>query len=96
MIVPLGPPLCFLGGPRLAGAFFAAGFFAGAFAAGFLAAVPLAPLAPFSSSFCSLPGQSKLGHSFHGPRAVVTITIGAPQCSHTSSVAVSAPYWGSG
>ena len=50
----------------------------------------------FSFSSCSLPGQSKLGQSFQGPRLVVTTTNGAPQCSHTSPVASSLPYWGSG
>ena len=66
------------------------------FAAGFFAAVFFPFDAAFSASSCSLPGQSKFGQSFHGPRAVVTITSGAPQCSQTSSVAVSLPYWGSG
>ena len=56
--------------------------------------------APFFSAFAfsssSLPGQSKFGHSFHGPRAVLMTTMGAPQCSHTSSVGMMSPYWGSG
>ena len=50
-----------------AGAFFAAGFLAGAFLAGAFFTAPFAPDAPFFSSSCSLPGQSKLGQSFHGP-----------------------------
>jgi hypothetical protein len=63
----------------------------------FLAGVFLPPfLAAFAFSSSSLPGQSKLGQSFQGPRAVFTTTMGAPQCSHTSSVGMMSPYWGSG
>ena len=52
-----------------------------------------AALASFFSSFAE---HSKLGHSFQGPRAVVTITMGAPHASHTSSVGVRVPCCGSG
>lgn len=77
--------------------FFAAGFLAAVFFAGAFLAAALASLAAaFFSASISLPGQLKFGHSFHGPRAVVTMTMGAPQCSQTSSVAVMAPYYGSG
>lgn len=47
-------------------------------------------------SFFSLPGQSMFTQSRHGPRAVSTTTMGAPQCSQTSPVAVSLPRAGSG
>ena len=73
----------------LAGAFFAAGF--AAFSAFFASA-----FAAFSAASRSLPEQLKFGHSFHGPRAVVTMTMGAPQSGQVSSVAVSLPYCGSG
>ncbi len=36
------------------------------------------------------------GQSFHGPRAVVTTTIGAPQSGQVSPVASSFPRAGSG
>ena len=44
----------------------------------------------------SLDGQSKLGHNFQGPRAVVMTTSGAPHASHSSPVAVIAPTGGNG
>ena len=50
----------FLAAGFFAGAFFAVGFLAGAFLAGAFFAAPFAPDAPFFSSSCSLPGQSKL------------------------------------
>ena len=81
--------------------FLTAGFLVAAFlAAGFLAGAALVPVPrprprP-AAAFFSLPGQSMLGQSFHGPRAVVTMTMGAPQSGHSSPVASSLPRWGSG
>ena len=48
------------------------------------------------AAFFSRPGQSMLGQSFQGPRAVVTTTMGAPQSGQASPVASSAPRAGSG
>ena len=48
------------------------------------------------AGFFSLPGQSMFTQMRHGPRAVWTTTIGAPQCSQTSPVASSLPRAGSG
>ena len=54
------------------------------------------PPRPEDDSFFSLPGQSMFTQMRHGPRAVSTTTMGAPQCSQTSPVAVSLPRAGSG
>ena len=83
--------MVFLAADFLVAAFLAAGFLAEA------ALVPVPRLRPRpAAAFFSLPGQSMLGQSFHGPRAVVTMTMGAPQSGHSSPVASSLPRWGSG
>ena len=83
--------------------FFAVVFFAGAFFAGvffsapfFVPAAFFAPRAALAAARFSRPGQSMLGQSFQGPRAVSTTTIGAPQSGHSSPVAESLPRAGSG
>ena len=65
------------------------------FAVDFFLAPPLDPLAFSAFSFSRL-GQFMFTQMRHGPRAVETMTLGAPHSSHTSPVAVMSPRWGSG
>ena len=91
----------------LAAAFFVVVFFAAAFlavvffavvffAVVFFAVLALAAVLRPRAGFYSLVGQSMLTQMRHGPRAVLTTTMGAPHSGQVSPVASSLPRAGSG
>ena len=86
----------------LAAAFFVLVFFAAAFlavvffAVVFFAVLALVVVLRPRAGFFSLVGQSMLTQIRHGPRAVLTTTMGAPHSGQVSPVASSLPRAGSG